>query len=128
MGTRAVPRPTTTPTAPTGAVGRTGGRRNRRKTGHDQDGEGGELQDREDVQRDGGGLDAQVVDDAQEQDGADGDAGREFGWQPRERHYVARAGDGDGGRGAGRNDQQQRPAVQERGERTERVPQVHVAP
>ena len=47
--------------------------------------------------------------------------------QPQQGERVIRERDGDGGDCAGRNDEHQRPTVQERGERSPRLAQIHVA-
>ena len=99
----------------------------RARPADDQRHEGAELEHREHVHGDRTGLDADVVDAGQQDDRGDRDRHRQAMREPGERERVIGEGDGHGGDGAGGDDEEQRPAVQERGQRPPGLSQVYVA-
>ena len=103
------------------------GRAHNENRGPDQRGQRRELQDREDVLRHSRGLHAHVVNPGEHHDRRDGERHGERLRQTGERQRVIRERDGHRRDGAGRDDEQQRPPIEECGQRAPCLTQVHVA-
>ena len=82
---------------------------------------------REDVLGDGAEGDAEAVDQGEEKDRRDRHRADEGGRTSHQRGGVVGEGDGHGGDGAGRHDEEQRPGVEEGGQGPERLAEVGVA-